>query len=363
MLCRLCCCDAGIKETQGPLAMRPAVLAVIATTYLMFTGRSMLASEALLSPSTIPRPPSSTLSGIVQSTGKNIPTRFWATKDSSRVEVEPGHKDAVTKSRKSTEGSVTKSNAKKKTKGRTSSRTTMLDCSLPKDHNGKVKPKAKTARKKSKKKTVPPKNNEPAYWLQESDEFILQSIEDYNESANATTAKNEVGPSRCKLIRFTVRGKPVPLRRHRTSKGFMYNPSAAAQSSFRQVVQDIVWPTDSKGKVLTTPLFSEDKYIAMTILFRLRRPKSHFVGGKPGPGRLRPSSPQHLHRSRTDVDNLAKFVLDSLNELLYVDDRQVVSLHATKVLDMEGNCEGATEVCMHSVNEDDVDDFLTNSLK
>ena len=33
---------------------------------------------------------------------------------------------------------------------------------------------------------------------------------------------------------------------------------------------------------------------------------------------------------RTDLDNIAKSILDALNGLVYVDDRQVVRLHASK---------------------------------
>ena len=196
---------------------------------------------------------------------------------------------------------------------------------------------------------------EALYWRVDSDEFVF-------------TNEHECSGSK-KTLKFTVRGQPVPLRRHRTSRGFMYNPSAKMQMEFRQVVSDMIFPSVTPSSVeeyieATTsqpePIFKEDEYLAVTLLFRLKRPKSHFVGSKPGPGRLRPTSPGRLHTTRTDVDNLAKFVLDSLNDLVYVDDRQIISLHAAKVMDSEGHCEGATEVTIRRLDESEMESFVAN---
>ena len=204
------------------------------------------------------------------------------------------------------------------------------------------------------------------YWRVESDEFVFSDDEsDENEKESSGSGST----SSKKMLKFTVRGKPVPLRRHRTSRGFMYNPSAKMQMEFRQVVSDMVFPSVTPSSVeeyieATTsqpePIFKEDEYLAVTLLFRLKRPKSHFVGSKPGPGRLRPTSPGRLHTTRTDVDNLAKFVLDSLNDLVYVDDRQIISLHAAKVMDSEGHCEGATEVIIRRLDESEMESFVAN---
>ena len=205
---------------------------------------------------------------------------------------------------------------------------------------------------------------EALYWRVDSDEFAFsddESGEDENESSGSGSGK--------KMLKFTVRGKPVPLRRHRTSRGFMYNPSAKMQMEFRQVVSDMIFPSVTPSSVeeyieATTsqpePIFKEEEYLAVTLLFRLKRPKSHFVGSKPGPGRLRPTSPGRLHTTRTDVDNLAKFVLDSLNDLVYDDDRQIISLHAAKVMDSEGHCEGATEVMIRRLDEGEMESFVAN---
>ena len=85
----------------------------------------------------------------------------------------------------------------------------------------------------------------------------------------------------------------------------------------------------------------------------MKRPKSHFIASHPGPNRLKPlhdsKSLSIAASNRSDVDNLAKLVLDSLNGVLYEDDRQVVELRAVKVMDREGVCGGATEVAVEKV--------------
>ena len=41
-----------------------------------------------------------------------------------------------------------------------------------------------------------------------------------------------------------------------------------------------------------------------------------------------------------DLDNVAKFVFDGMNELVCQDDKQVAKLVARKLLDSEGDCNG-----------------------
>ena len=59
--------------------------------------------------------------------------------------------------------------------------------------------------------------------------------------------------------------------------------------------------------------------------FFLHRPKSHLRAN----GMLTPSAPRYP-TGRPDVDNLGKIVGDSLNELLFGDDAQIVDLQVVK---------------------------------
>ena len=202
-------------------------------------------------------------------------------------------------------------------------------------------PKTKSGAKRKRKKQP----EGPAYWRNETDCIILR-----DGNLTVTSYVHNVHQ-----LHFKVRGNPRPLRRHRTARGFMYNPSSEYQASFREVVQDMIW---NETNVEPQPLVAEEHQLAMRLVFHMKRPKLHFVAGKPGPGRLRPTAPGRLAPTRTDVDNLAKFVLDSLNGLLYVDDRQVASIHATKIYDNEGTCDGCIEVSIQRLCEQDVEDLL-----
>jgi len=117
-------------------------------------------------------------------------------------------------------------------------------------------------------------------------------------------------------------------------------------------------PRHDSGTILL-PLFPRDVPISVTLLFRMKRPKMHFVASRPGPGRIKPRYADHTLAAsvRSDVDNLAKLVLDSLNGVLYDDDRQVVELRAMKVMDSEGCCVGATDVLVEGVGEREVEEF------
>eukprot|EP00804_Cyclotella_cryptica_P005663 CCRYP_000034-RA/>CCRYP_000034-RA protein AED:0.36 eAED:0.36 QI:0/-1/0/1/-1/1/1/0/323 len=205
-----------------------------------------------------------------------------------------------------------------------------------------------------KKKKEPSAKTLPYFWNNENDECIIIT----EGRSTDSDRKYDTGG---KSVKFTIRGKPLPLVRHRSCRGFMYNPSGAAQEMFRDSLLRVLPQRHhpviiDDGTSLDTPVtfFSKSEFLEMSIVFRLKRPKSHFVGNKPGSGRIKSNAPGKFHVSRTDIDNLAKFVLDSLNGILYDDDRQVVSLRAIKMLDSEGMCDGATDVTITVLEDEQV---------
>ena len=269
-----------------------------------------------------------------------------------------------------------------KVKGRTTSDDiTIADATTTTTMTASKSEKRNSTKTKKKRKKVVPKD--PLHWIDDSDEFIIQSMYD-NQSCHSdrtnlttTTSNDDIGEATpTNYVRFKIRGNPLPLRRHRTSRGFMYNPSALAQASFRQMVEQLVYNDTStlrkedddldshdghtkqprrelqlEGR-RPVPLFNGRQRLVVSILFCMKRPKSHFRNSIPGIGRLKNTAPTQLAPTRTDVDNLAKFVLDSLNELLYDDDRQIISLHVTKILDNDHVCMGSTEVCIQAITDD-----------
>jgi len=202
---------------------------------------------------------------------------------------------------------------------------------------------------RTKGKKINDSDEKTLYWKKDTDE-IIQTTKPIDPKIvnDCTTYKRK--------LKLTVHGKPIPLRRHRTGRGFMYNPSAKAQRAFQEVVKSILL-LDPVEEVQET-FFDEDDFLVINLVFKMRRPRKHFIGNKAGPGRLRESAEKKLFTGRVDVDNLAKFVLDSLNELVYPDDRQVVSLHAIKVYDCDDDCEGSTEISIQSINDQDMEELL-----
>jgi Holliday junction resolvase RusA-like endonuclease len=141
----------------------------------------------------------------------------------------------------------------------------------------------------------------------------------------------------------------------------MYNPSSKYQKSFQYAVEKLI--EQNQNISATYPLFSSDESLIMTIIFRMKRPKLHFVNSKPGPDRLKKNAPPQTSPVRTDVDNLTKFVLDSMNQVLYDDDHQIISLHVTKLLDDGGMCDGSIEVFLQSIDDhNSLEHLLTNSM-
>ena len=133
------------------------------------------------------------------------------------------------------------------------------------------------------------------------------------------------------IVAFEVPGKPRPLKRHRhTRSGHRYDPSAADKAEFLEAVRLL-------GALPPVPL---DEPLAVDIEFSMPRAKSHFRTGRFA-GQLKGTAPRH-HCSVPDVDNLAKFVLDSLNTYLYRDDSVIVELHCRKFYSVDR--EGRTRV-------------------
>lgn len=117
---------------------------------------------------------------------------------------------------------------------------------------------------------------------------------------------------------FVIEGEPQALSRHRhlLNSKIMYNPSAKLQNQFAK---------DSISHMPATPLSGP---LEVSLLFYFTRPKIHYRTGKLS-GVLKVTAPT-FHSGAKDLDNLVKFVLDSLNAKAYLDDRQIVALHSYK---------------------------------
>ena len=117
-------------------------------------------------------------------------------------------------------------------------------------------------------------------------------------------------------IRIVVPGPPQAQKRHRHAKrgAFVrvYDPSQSDKADFLAICLASRPETPLEGP------------LGLELWFDFPRPKSHY--GSKG---LKPASPAY-HTSKPDSDNLAKFVIDSLNGIFWKDDSQISKLSVVK---------------------------------
>lgn len=83
--------------------------------------------------------------------------------------------------------------------------------------------------------------------------------------------------------------------------------------------------------------------VEISIWCFLKRPEEHFISRRRVANRLKEESltpAATVVPVKPDTDNIAKFVLDAVKEVLFVDDAQIVELHMYKLRDTEGECNG-----------------------
>ena len=134
--------------------------------------------------------------------------------------------------------------------------------------------------------------------------------------------------------KMELEGVPKSQARPRLGRnGFFYNPRNKDMAAFKARI---------KSRVRNVPIFGCNVPIVVKVKFFFMRPNTHFRGKN----RLNPlkTGLSFAHVGTPDIDNLAKFVLDGMNELVYQDDSQVVKLIVYKIYNSEGGCDGRTVV-------------------
>jgi len=95
------------------------------------------------------------------------------------------------------------------------------------------------------------------------------------------------------------------------------------------------WREAVRQEALATGEPFTDQPVYVHLLFRFRRPKSHYSAK----GELKPSAPA-CHITRPDIDKLARSTLDGITGVLINDDSQVAFLVASKEYALLGELEG-----------------------
>ena len=116
------------------------------------------------------------------------------------------------------------------------------------------------------------------------------------------------------IIEFTAIYPPTSLKRHRHSKcgKHTYDPSSKEKSEFISKIKQFIPMNPLKGPIKTELRFYE------------KRPKSHYRTGKFSNILKKDITP--FNTSKRDIDNFVKFVLDSLNKKMYIDDSQIFEI-------------------------------------
>lgn len=126
-------------------------------------------------------------------------------------------------------------------------------------------------------------------------------------------------------ILFQVLGSPQHQKRHRHHKAgkfvMTYDPSEVEKTNFLLTVQKYA---------PKSPILSD---IKLKVWFCMPRPKGHYGTGR-NAGILKDSAPT-WHTKRPDLDNLIKFIMDSLGGrgIYWKDDSQVCNIAAYKQYD------------------------------
>jgi len=110
----------------------------------------------------------------------------------------------------------------------------------------------------------------------------------------------------------TIPGQPIPLKRHRTSRGRTYDPQAELKETIFWIIRNQIKPD----------ILQED--IKAKLSFFMRIPK--YLSNKKKLELL-----NQPHCKKPDLDNLIKFYLDVCNGLLYKDDAQINTINAKKI--------------------------------
>ena len=120
------------------------------------------------------------------------------------------------------------------------------------------------------------------------------------------------------IIEFKALYPPTSLKRHRHTKfgNHTYDPSSNEKKEFVSKIKQYLPEEPIKG-----PIKAELKFYE-------KRPKSHYRTGKFS-GILKENAPKY-NVSKRDIDNFVKFVFDSLNKIIYVDDSRVFELNCGK---------------------------------
>ena len=133
-----------------------------------------------------------------------------------------------------------------------------------------------------------------------------------------TSRFNNMGGDTLKQIVIKIKGKPKAQQRHRhTKKGLTYDPSVNDKRDFLALIHS------------QAPKVPFKQAISIYIRFSMPYVKKHYRTGKFS-NELKPNPPIS-YTNKPDIDNLLKFIFDSGNNVLWMDDSQIYRVQMEKI--------------------------------
>lgn len=130
-------------------------------------------------------------------------------------------------------------------------------------------------------------------------------------------------------ITFTINGSPVGKARHRSMvlpNGMIHNYNTKKNTDYENLVR---WEYKRQCPNI---YFTGELEVIINAYFDIPKSWSKKKKQQAVDGIIR-------HQAKPDCDNISKIVLDSLNQVAYDDDKNIVSLHCHKYYDNEPRVE------------------------
>ena len=157
-------------------------------------------------------------------------------------------------------------------------------------------------------------------------------------------------------VHFVIRGRPFVMERARHYGSAVVSPSTEKIAQFKVATRAML---DFAGARDGMPMFDASDHLSVSIVVRMPRPLSDFAGRNRLTGARIATGP--FSNALGDIDNFAKFVLDALTNVVYVDDHQVVILKSVKTSDNTGMLNGSTKVLVEKIKGRDINLSLANN--
>ena len=142
-------------------------------------------------------------------------------------------------------------------------------------------------------------------------------------------------PEESREIKITIPGKPESYARPRSGRGHhFYNPKEGKMKSCRIICMKQLNEEDKEFVKDAVENYQKNYYVEMDVVYYYKIPQGNTIKESA----LKKSNILKA-TVKQDLDNFDKFLLDSLHEVLYDDDKHVVKIKSEKRYDFEPRTE------------------------